>query len=79
VKGTYPQGIDPQGDIIGGYTDRAGIDHGFLLYQGRYSTIDGPNGADGTMPMGINPQGDIVGSYTDGTGTSHGFLWRPDS
>jgi len=62
-------GISPQGDIVGTYTDLGG-QHGFLLRDGEFTTIDVPGslvGATGTLPTaarGINPEGDIVGSFT---------------
>jgi hypothetical protein len=38
---TFPFGINPQGDIVGNYT--AGhVNHGFLLHEGAFTTIDFP-------------------------------------
>ena len=73
---TAAQGINPQGDIVGNYTDRSGK-HGFLLSAGDYSPID-VSGATATSARDINPQGDVVGWYADSTG-QHGFLRRGGS
>ena len=50
-----------------------GMNHGFLLNGGQFTTIDYPN-ATYTAAMGINDNGQIVGQYTDHAGTSHGYL-----
>ena len=56
-------GINPAGDIVGVYTDAVGMQHGFLLSGGQYTTIDFPNAA-ATVARGISPGGEIVGTYT---------------
>src|ERR1700730_2389599 len=72
---TQPYGINPQGDIVGYYSDSSGNTHGFLLSRGKFTTIDVPGAGAPlyTEPYGINPQGDIVGYYSDSSGV-HGFL-----
>ena len=52
--------INAVGQIVGGYTDAAGVGHGFLLDNGEFTTIDVP-GATGTGAFGINAAGQIVG------------------
>lgn len=53
--------------------------HGFLLKNGRFTTIDvpgtscGPDCFFGTFANG-NPQGDIVGYYVAADSLVHGFL-----
>src|SRR6185369_14121025 len=42
ARATSAQGINPAGDIVGSYTDAAGIQHGFLLSRGEFTTIDVP-------------------------------------
>ena len=71
-------GINPQGDIVGHYTDGSSCLHGFLLSAGKYTTLDFPEVPSSTQALGINPQGDIVGRYTDTTSLheQHGFLLR---
>jgi uncharacterized membrane protein len=79
--GTYPFGINSQGEIVGvaGSLDLI-TDHGFLFRPGHdgapgsYLPIDFP-GADSTDPFGINDDGDVVGSYyLRSDGKFHGFL-----
>lgn len=52
-------GINDQGDIVGRYLDAGGVNHGFLLSDGDFTTFDsaGPN----TFAWGINSKGNIVG------------------
>lgn len=71
---TYLKGINPRGDIVGGYQD-SNTEHGFLLRHAEFSSFDYP-GAVWTEAEGISPQGDIVGQYGVGDGTTHGFLLR---
>jgi hypothetical protein len=60
--GTSPNFIDPQGVIVGSYTDSSGVLHGFILSGGTYKTVDFP-GAAGTTLSSINPSGEISGGY----------------
>ena len=57
---------------MGDYTTYG--DHGFVLYQGSFTTVDVP-GAFSTNIRGITPRGDLVGYYNDGP-TNHGFVRR---
>jgi uncharacterized membrane protein len=59
--------------------------HGFLLRDGKFTTIDNPNGGDGPPgPLGnqgttlydINASGDIVGRYINSDNITHSFLFR---
>jgi hypothetical protein len=73
--GTRAFGINPQGDIVGSYTDTTGT-HGYLLRNGLFTTIDYP-GATTTEAWGINPGGTIIGRYTRaGVPGVRGFLLR---
>jgi len=47
--------------------------HGFLLSDGKFSTIDFPD-ATATWITGINVNGDIVGFYFSKDGNQHGFV-----
>ena len=61
---TSVRGINSSGDMVGFYTDSTGRQHGFLLQDGLYTTIDFPlAGVRGTIANGINPQGEIVGQF----------------
>jgi len=68
---TIGGGINPQGDIAGGYTS-AGVFHGFLLSDGDFTSFD-VAGDTRTTATGINARGDIAGRYV-AEGISHGFL-----
>ena len=74
---TNAQGINAQGEIVGGYTDTAGRIHGFLRSGGHFQSIDFPN-SRATTARGIGPGGDIVGTYVAQVETTnvpaHGFL-----
>ncbi|PYR29144.1 MAG: hypothetical protein DMF92_12555 [Acidobacteria bacterium] len=59
---TSPQGINSKGDIVGGFVDSAGQQHGFLLSDGVFTKIDYP-GAEYTDARGLNSRGEIVGAY----------------
>ena len=67
---TAVNGINPAGEIVGTYMDGAKRQHGFLLKNGQYTSLDVPGsfaGVSGTLPTvanGINSAGDIVGTYT---------------
>jgi probable HAF family extracellular repeat protein len=60
VLGTFVQGVDTAGDIVGSYRDAGGAYHGFLLSGGVYTTIDYA-GPQYTELFGINDAGQIVG------------------
>ena len=49
---TNAQGINARGDVVGIYTDTAGLNHGFLWRRGELATIDVP-GARVTAARGI--------------------------
>src|SRR5579864_3806051 len=66
---TIATGINPRGDIVGIYFDAGFNEHGFLLMNGKVTTIDVPGqlvGVTGTLPTeanGINSEGVIAGDY----------------
>jgi probable HAF family extracellular repeat protein len=69
ASNTLATGINARGAIVGIYYDSAGNEHGFLLKNGNFSTVDVPGsmvGVSGTLQTeanGINALGDIVGDY----------------
>jgi hypothetical protein len=72
--GTAANGINSEGTIVGFYCGADGItNHGFLLSNGNFSTIDVP-GALVTFAGDINANGEIVGAYVDASFNVHGFL-----
>jgi len=74
---TWAMGIGPGGQIVGGYMDADGNEHGYLYRAGTFTTIDVPGSLAGLpddpvtrKPVilegevnGINPGGDMVGDY----------------
>jgi hypothetical protein len=66
--------MNPQGQIVGGYSDTFGKEHGFLLSNGNFTTFDYP-GAVFTTLCDISPSGDtLLGIYQDANLILHGFL-----
>lgn len=76
VEGTTPESINDQGQVVGYYTDGNGVNHGFLLSSGAFSTIDYPLGAQ-TYALGVGPDGSVVGEFIDAAGNGHGFVLTP--
>ena len=72
---TVPTKVNDAGQVVGLYVDSSGKEHGFLLSEGRYSTIDYP-GAVATEALAVNnwPLPAIAGDYTDAAGKVHGFV-----
>jgi hypothetical protein len=62
--------------IAGEFDDAGGNQHGFVLWNGIYTTIDVP-GSVSTGVFSINEQGRIVGSYDDAGGVTHGYIGTP--
>jgi probable HAF family extracellular repeat protein len=68
-------GINAAGDIVGRYEDTHGVQHGFLLRNGLFTSIDSPG--PNTYAWGINSRGEIVGwTFPDFSGPFTGFLAR---
>jgi len=72
-------GINSAGVIVGIYTDRQGVFHGFEYSKGRYTTINDPKAGtksdEGTQLWGINSAGQIIGTYIVGPNVSSNFLY----
>jgi hypothetical protein len=61
---TSARGINARGDIVGFYV-AGGRQRGFLLKDGKYTSLEFPVPAVvSTIANGINPRGEIVGAYT---------------
>ena len=61
---TGARGINARGDVVGFYF-AGGKQHGFLLANGRYTSLDFPvAGVRATIANGINARGEIVGQFT---------------
>ncbi len=81
-QGTVTHGINPQGDIVGGYLDSNYCVHAFFLphsaYTTGYTTIDDPHApacAPFDSAMGIDARGEIAGVYYDSNFLPHGWLY----
>jgi autotransporter-associated beta strand protein len=68
---TVPQGINDRGQIVGYYMIGAAT-HGFVYFNGVYTSFDVPAGLNSTQGWGINNYGQIVGTYS-----SQGFIGTP--
>jgi hypothetical protein len=76
---TYPASISDTGTVVGWYESNIVPftpypDHGFVLANGVYKTVDYPN-AFRTFLNDINSAGVIVGSWVNSDGTGGGFLF----
>jgi len=69
VYGTYANGINNAGDIVGYYyDDNYSVDsgqHGFFYDGTHYVTLDDPDALYGTQAVAINDTGQIAGNYYD--------------
>jgi autotransporter passenger strand-loop-strand repeat protein/probable HAF family extracellular repeat protein len=74
VGGTFVADNNNLGQIVGYYSDAAGVSHGFYFDGSSYTPLDFPF-AVATFAQGINDVGQITGSYTDGSNVTHGFLY----
>jgi hypothetical protein len=80
-QGTNAFSLNDQGQVVGFYWDTTPNpifgrfnEHGFLLSNGKYTTLDEPNAVGTTQATAINNFGRIVGSYLDARSVFHGFL-----
>jgi YVTN family beta-propeller protein len=69
---TQATAITPSGLIVGRYDSPDGVQHGFTLRNGSYSSVDGP-GATFTDVAWANARGDLVGGFNDSRG-SHAYV-----
>jgi hypothetical protein len=86
LQGTFPQGINDLGEIVGYYEDANNVNHGFVRSAtGVITTFDAPGACgaaappagcayNGTFAYGINSLGAVVGQYWDENTVPHGFL-----
>jgi hypothetical protein len=69
-------GINKAGVIVGWYNDSNGLDHGFMLDAGVFTTVDNPSGPN-TQIWGINKAGKLVGDYFTEYNTPTAFSATP--
>ncbi|MBV9304231.1 MAG: hypothetical protein JOY62_13140 [Acidobacteriaceae bacterium] len=73
--GMTETGINNSGWTSGFYVDAGGLNHGFLLANGKLTTLDAPDSTS-TQAFGLNDKGEVVGTYTDKGGLIHGFIYK---
>lgn len=56
-------GVSNNQIAVGYYVDSSNVQHGFVVRNGRFSTLDHPNGIGTTILYGVNSGRVIVGSY----------------
>ena len=73
---TTPYGISDTGTIVGEYDFDGMFMHGFILRNGKFTTVDHPAGSLGTILTDVNGAGVIVGNYDSGDDYLYGFLYK---
>ena len=68
--------INSRGQVVGGYLNSMGEEHGFLYYRGVFTTIEPPGSLQSEIDV-IEDNGRIGGSYTGTDGLGHGFIGTP--
>ena len=80
VTDTEAVAINPSGVIVGRYFTAGHVEHGFMLVNGTYSSIDYPGAANGsnqgTDVEWINANGTVSGTYHATDGTLKAFTMR---
>src|SRR5882724_4858421 len=75
LQGTYPWGINTNGEIIGYYFDGTNVNHGFVRDKhGAIVEFDVPGAADMGQWGSIAPNGAVTGFYFDANNVVHGFV-----
>ena len=69
---TQATAITPSGLIVGRYNSADGVQHGFTLRNGLYSSVDGP-AASFTDVAWANARGDLAGTFNDSRG-GHAYV-----
>ena len=70
--------LNATNQLVGYYTDSAGINHGFSRdSDGTLTFPIDPPGSTGTILFGNNDQNWAVGRYTDSSGLTHGLFFIP--
>ncbi len=77
-KGTFIQGINDNGELVGGYEGISG-EWGFADIAGVFTTLFGPVGATTASAYGVNDSSHVVGVFEDVLSHAHGFLYSGGS
>jgi len=77
-QGTFPNGINSSGAIVGTVTDSNNANRGFVRApDGKFTEFDIP-GSAGLSANSINESGTVAGTYVDSSYAAHGFVRTPD-
>ena len=72
--GTFANGINTGGTVVGYETDNLSNNPSSFTYNGTtFTRIVNPNARFGTFAYGINASGEVVGDYRDSSDAYHGF------
>ena len=72
-RSIIPEALNDVGAILGTYVTQDFHTHGFLLYQGKFTSFMFP-GSTNTIAHDINTTGTIVAEYIVGNGPQHAFM-----
>ena len=72
---TQGTAITPSGEIVGRYNTADGKQHGFVLRDGVFTSVDVPGAAFSTDVAWVNASGEIVGGYGDSRG-GHAYVLK---
>ena len=81
-KGTYPWGINTNGEITGYYVDGTNVNHGFVRDKhGAIVEFDVPGAANMAARVwsSIAPNGAVTGFFFDPNNVVHGFVREADA
>ncbi len=67
-------GVNNIGTVSGFYIDSAGVNHGFVMFNGKFDRLTYP-GATFTQALGVNDSNVVVGDFVDSSNMIHGFTW----
>jgi hypothetical protein len=74
-QGTFAQGMNAAGAIVGSYVDATSAYHGYWrAKRGRFIEFDAPPDSSYLLPLSINPDKAITGFYEDSSHLAHAFL-----
>ncbi len=79
VGGTFAEGVNDFGQVVGFYVDGSGGYHAFLYSDGVFSDLDDPAAVPGSGALAINDSGQIAGLYGDNEGDKDTFIAQADN
>ncbi len=71
---TQAFGLNNHDEVVGQYVDASGLTHGFIFDDGRFTSVDDPEGVGTTTINGINDRRQIVGFFVTAGGNTNGFV-----